>query len=355
MQKILITGGAGFIGSNAARYFVRQGWEVWLFDNCSRRGTTTNLEWLERQVPVRFFFGDVRDPAALDAVLKEAGGFDAVLHLAAQVAVTTSVLDPVTDFEINAVGTLNVLEAVRRRSPSATIVYASTNKVYGSLSGLSVTMDSSRYRFETALEGIGETQPLDFHSPYGCSKGAADQYVADYARIYGLRTFVIRQSCIYGPWQYGIEDQGWVAWFAIAAALGRTITIFGDGRQTRDLLWVGDLIELYDRAIASSERSGVYNAGGGPERCASVLETVAMLEQASHCEISLAFDAWRPGDQKVFVSDNRKAALELDWSPRVSIEDGVAQLVSWIAAHKDVLASCLESPVRVLAATGLTA
>jgi CDP-paratose 2-epimerase len=353
MRKMLITGGAGFIGSNAARHFARRDWEVWIFDNCERCGTALNLDLLRRDVPVTFIRGDVRKPGDLASVFTRAGGFDAVLHLAAQVAVTTSVTDPMNDFEVNAAGTLHVLEAIRRHSPGATLVYASTNKVYGGLSDVAVVLRGDRYEFETATQGISEKQPLDFHSPYGCSKGAADQYVADYARIYGLRTFVIRQSCIYGPWQYGIEDQGWVAWFAIAAFLHRPITIFGDGHQNRDLLWVEDLIELYDRAIASSRSSGIYNAGGGPDRCASVLQVLTLLKRALNREILYSFDNWRPGDQKVFVSANNRAAADLGWRPQTGVEGGVAKLVGWIEEHEHVLQRCFEPPVlQVLARSG---
>jgi CDP-paratose 2-epimerase len=336
MRNMLITGGAGFIGSNAARRFARQGWQISVLDDCSRSGAAENLQILRREIPMHFFAGDVRNPADVEAAFG-ARRVDAVLHLSAQVAVTTSVVDPVTDFQINALGTLNVLEAARRHAPAAAFIYSSTNKVYGSLARRRVECAGRRYVLADAPAGIAEDQPLDFHSPYGCSKGAADQYVADYARIYGLRTFVIRQSCIYGPWQYGIEDQGWVAWFAIAALLGRTVTVFGDGRQTRDLLWVDDLVDLYSRCIDSNLECGTYNAGGGPACCASVLEVIELLGGALGRPIPYGWGDWRPGDQKVYVSDTGKAWRDLGWRPATTVQAGLEKLVGWIQDHRELL------------------
>jgi len=334
MKQMLITGGAGFIGSNAALYFRRRGWNVVIFDNLSRPRTSTNLDSLLTEENVSFVYGDIRNSEEVNETFKKYPKLDAVLHLAAQVAVTTSVCDPVNDFHINALGTLNVLEALRHYTPASALIYSSTNKVYGELAHRQVVVEDGRYRFANDLLGINEDEPLDFHSPYGCSKGAADQYVRDYARIYGLRTFVIRQSCIYGTRQYGVEDQGWVAWFTIAAILGKAITIYGDGRQVRDVLWVGDLVELYERCINSSLKAGVYNAGGGLQNCVSVREVLELLETKLRRKLKRSFDEWRPGDQKLFISDNTKSFNELGWCPTTSITQGIEALVEWVEQNK---------------------
>ena len=233
-----------FIGVNAAEYFADQGWRIAVLDNLSRRGTEENLRWLNDKVKVDFHKLDIRDAAGVERVVRETKP-DALLHLAAQVAVTTSVSDPREDFEVNALGTFNVLEAVRKGSPQTFIINASTNKVYGKMEEIEVEERNGRYEYRDQTQGVSESQPLDFHSPYGCSKGVADQYTLDYARIYGLDTVSFRQSCIYGPRQFGIEDQGWVAWFIIAAVSGKQITIYGDGKQIRDVLHVKDVARAY--------------------------------------------------------------------------------------------------------------
>src|SRR4051812_17766695 len=241
-MKWIVTGGAGFIGCHAAARFHQAGHRVVVVDNLSRRGADTNLGWLREQGVNEFVKADVRDAAAMNALLSRHADADAVLHLAAQVAVTTSVADPRADFEINALGTFNVLEAVRTAAGGRpAVLYSSTNKVYGNLEHVRVIERDGRYAYEDRPDGVDEREPLDFHSPYGCSKGAGDQYVRDYARIYGLRTVSFRQSCIYGTRQFGIEDQGWIAWFCVATVLGRPFSIFGDGKQVRDALWIGDL------------------------------------------------------------------------------------------------------------------
>jgi CDP-paratose 2-epimerase len=347
MKQILIIGGAGFIGSNAALYFRSRGWNVVILDNLSRPGTATNLRSLLAEIDVKFIDGDVRNSEEVNAVFKNHSKLDAVLHLAAQVAVTTSVIDPVNDFHINALGTLNVLEALRRYAPRCTLLYSSTNKVYGELEHRKVVMDKGRYRFEGNLLGINEDEPLDFHSPYGCSKGAADQYVRDYARIYGLRTFVIRQSCIYGTRQYGVEDQGWVAWFTIAAVLGKPITIYGDGRQVRDVLWVGDLLELYERCINSGPESGVYNAGGGLQNSVSVREVLGLLETKLERKFKTSYGEWRPGDQKLFISDNTKSLRELGWCPTTSTHQGIEMLTEWVDQNKQTIKNAQTEMTRI--------
>lgn len=339
MKRILIIGGAGFIGSNAALHFSRRGWEVSVMDNLSRAGSESNLQSLMQETEVDFFRGDIRRRDELTEVFRKVRPVDAVLHLAAQVAVTTSITDPVNDFEINALGTLNVLETMRAETPGSSLIYASTNKVYGGLDDLNVISGTEKYELEKGDQGISEQQPLDFHSPYGCSKGAADQYVRDYSRIYNLRTFVIRQSCIYGTRQYGVEDQGWLAWFAIAALQGKQITVYGDGRQVRDVLWVADLLDLYDRCLNSDRESGVYNAGGGIERSVSVREVIQLLESKLGWSIAHAYGDWRPGDQKLFISDNTKAFRELGWRPATSVSQGMDQLLEWIKQNIPAIAA----------------
>jgi len=331
-MKILITGGAGFIGANSVAFFAGRGNDVVVFDNLVRGGSVKNLEWLKARHPFTFVQGDVRDPAALTRLAEEHGPFDLVLHLAGQVAVTFSVENPRLDFETNAGGTFNVLEMVRTRSPGAAFIYSSTNKVYGALPGEKVTEKETRYEFSSLTGGVGEGECLDFHSPYGCSKGAADQYCRDYTRIYGLKTVVLRQSCIYGYRQFGMEDQGWVAWFCIAAAKGRPITFYGDGKQMRDLLFVDDLVALYNQVYERIDtvKGSVFNVGGGPGNTLSLIELVAILEQITGKKIPVTRADWRSGDQRVFVADVSAAAEQVGWRPRVSPKEGVVKLFSWV-------------------------
>ncbi len=329
----LITGGAGFIGSNLADALAADGWVVWIFDLLARPGVDRNLAWLQERHGgrIRFIRGDIRDfPAVAEAVRQ----VDVVFHLAAQVAVTTSLVDPRTDFEINALGTLNVLEAARQARHRPIILYTSTNKVYGAMEDVPVVEEATRYRYADRPFGIDERQPLDFHSPYGCSKGAADQYVRDYARIYGLPTVVFRMSCIYGPRQFGTEDQGWVAHFVISAVAGRPITIYGDGKQVRDLLFVADLVAAMRAAVERIDRTAgqIYNIGGGPENALSVWHEFAPLlaEILGRPLDPPTFGPWRPGDQKVYISDIRKAMRDLDWRPQVGVREGLRRLVEWV-------------------------
>ena len=334
-RRMLITGGAGFIGVNSALAFSRKGWNVTVFDNFSRKGAHANVDWLLSQAQVEVLQSDVRDRAAVDSAVANTP-FDAVLHLAAQVAVTTSVAQPREDFEINAHGTFNVLDAVRRLRPQAHFIYASTNKVYGKLEHVGVAQRNGRYEYESLPGGVTEQEKLDFHSPYGCSKGAADQYTIDFGRIYGLKTTCFRQSCIYGPRQFGVEDQGWVAWFIIATVLGKPITIYGDGMQIRDLLHVDDLIDAYDAALAQPQKAAgeAFNIGGGPSNTLSLLELVEMLRALLGQDIPLRFDSWRPGDQPVFVCDTRKALERIGWAPKISPLEGVARLLQWVQQNK---------------------
>ena len=336
-RKWIVTGGAGFIGCHAASRFHASGDRVVVVDNLSRRGAEDNLAWLRDQGVDDFVRLDIRDARAMSDLLARHADADAVLHLAGQVAVTTSVADPRSDFETNALGTLNVLEAVRLAADGRpAVLYSSTNKVYGNLEQEKVIIRDGRYAYENRPDGVDEHEPLDFHSPYGCSKGSGDQYVRDYARIYGLKTVAFRQSCIYGTRQFGIEDQGWVAWFCLAATRGQKFSIFGDGRQIRDALWIDDLIDAYVTALDRIDRVAgeVFNIGGGPDRTLSLLELVALLEAHFGHPLDPAFADWRPGDQRVFVADIRKAARLLDWSPKVGVAEGVGRLLAWIDANR---------------------
>jgi len=335
-KTVLITGGAGFIGVNAAEAFIRDGWHVTLFDNLSRKGTDLNLRYLRKQYPAEcdFILGDVRYDYF--SLLRAVGRAELVLHLAAQVAVTTSIVRPIEDFEINARGSFNVLEAVRESGNKPLVIYASTNKVYGGMPDVICVKEAKRYRFRDFPDGIAEDRPLDFHSPYGCSKGTADQYVHDYERIYGIPTVVFRQSCIYGQRQFGVEDQGWVAWFAIAALLNRPITIYGDGLQVRDLLHVDDLVAAYKSAADSpSQASGkIFNMGGGPTRTLSLVELLEFLQKRLGKEIPVGHAEQRAGDQPVFVADIRKAERELNWRPRTDPLPGIEMLLRWIEDNR---------------------
>ncbi len=338
-RPTLITGGAGFIGTNYASRLIERGEHPTIFDNLSRAGTPGNIQWLRDTYGVDSFEmieGDVRDAGAISSAIQ---GAELVLHLAAQVAVTTSVIDPRTDFEINALGTFNVLEAARNSSQKPVIIYSSTNKVYGDLEDVEVAEGEKSYYFPDHPEGISESQLMDFHSPYGCSKGAGDQYVRDYHRIFGLPTVVFRQSCIYGTHQFGIEDQGWVAWFVIAAVTGKPITIFGDGKQVRDLLFVDDLIAAYDLAAENIDKTAgqIYNIGGGQENTLSIWKEFGpLLEKELGQEIPVSRENWRPGDQRVFVADIRKAARDLGWKPKIGVELGIQKLFKWVKANRDL-------------------
>jgi len=336
-RQYLITGGAGFIGSNYAARLLEHGEDVVVFDNLSRVGAQRNIDWLNDTFgkdSFRLIQADIRD---FSKIRQAAGGADVIVHLAAQVAVTTSVREPREDFEINALGTFNVLEAARASDRNPIVLYASTNKVYGGMEDVGVIGEETRYRYADLPMGVSEAQPLDFHSPYGCSKGAGDQYVRDYGRIYGLPTVVLRQSCIYGPRQFGVEDQGWLAWFVIAAVIGKPISIYGDGKQVRDILFVEDLLDAYDLCVERIEEvsGAIYNIGGGPENTISVwAEFGPLLEALLGRKLPVRMDDWRPGDQRIFVSDIRKAERELGWIPKVSVQKGLERLFTWVKTNR---------------------
>ena len=338
-ESYLITGGAGFIGTNLADYYLLKNKRVTIFDNFSRAGAKENVRWLQDRYGDKLTVvrGDVRQVNSHLLELVESA--EVVFHLAAQVAVTTSVTNPREDFDVNALGTFNILEAVRLSSSKPIVVYSSTNKVYGKMADQGVVEVGGRYQYAHCLNGIPETCPLDFYSPYGCSKGTGDQYVIDYARIYGLRTMVFRQSCIYGPHQFGIEDQGWVAWFAIRAMQDLPVTIYGDGKQIRDVLYIDDLIGVYDAAIKNIGKTTgqAYNIGGGKQNTLSLLELISLLEQMFGHRMDYSFEEWRPGDQLVYVSDIQKATSDLRWEPQVSPVEGVKKLVEWLQENEHLL------------------
>ncbi len=331
-MNFLVTGGAGFIGSNYVSRLLNRGETVTVYDNLQRRGGPHNIDWLRKTYgrdSFRLAVKDVREASALE---QAASGVDVIVHLASQVAVTTSVQAPREDFEINALGTLNMLEAARSAGSPPIVIYASTNKVYGGMEDVRVEETALAYRYVDYPQGIPEGYPLDFHSPYGCSKGAGDQYVRDYHRIYGVPSVVMRQSSIYGPRQYGVEDQGWVAWFVIASLTGQPITVYGDGKQVRDLLYVEDLLDVYDAAIQNIDRAAgqVYNIGGGPQHTLSIWHQFhPILEEALGENIEASWADWRPGDQRIYVADIRKAAADLGWAPRVGVETGIQRLIEW--------------------------
>jgi CDP-paratose 2-epimerase len=339
-RPVLITGGAGFIGTNLADRLLCDGRTVRVYDNLARPGAAQNLCWLRARHGFRVDFcqGDVRSPAELSHAVV---GIGTVFHLAAQVAVTTSLAEPRQDFEVNAAGTLNLLEAIRRHGREIRLVFTSTNKVYGALDDLALLALPQRYRPQSGLAGIDETRPLAFHSPYGCSKGAADQYVLDYARSYGMAALVFRMSCIYGPHQHGTEDQGWVAHFLIRALAGLPITIYGNGRQVRDLLYVDDLVA----ALLCAERAlpalagEAFNIGGGPANTTSLRELIATIAHQQGYRPPLAFAAWRPGDQRWYVSDTGKFARATGWRARIGVVEGIARLRDWLAMGKGTAAT----------------
>lgn len=334
-NKILVTGGAGFVGSNLVAELARQGENVILFDNLSRKGTEKNLNWLREGWGEKIDFrkADIRDLEALRDACGDAG---IIYHLAGQVAVTTSVNEPRPDFEVNALGTFNVLEAARMSGNSPVLVFTSTNKVYGGMEDVEVEEGGKRYGFKDRPMGISEERPLDFHSPYGCSKGAADQYVRDYERIYDFPTVVFRMSCIYGPRQFGNEDQGWVAHFLISGMKGSPLTVYGNGKQIRDILYVDDLVRAFRIAVekVDTARGRIYNIGGGPDNTLSLNELIEQMRNNFGYMVEPAFAEWRPGDQPVYVSDIRRAGKELGWEPLIGRDEGLRKLCDWIEANK---------------------
>lgn len=340
-KTYLVTGGSGFIGSNYVNRLLARGEKVKVFDNLSRNGSQHNLAWLRQthgEKSFEFIQADVRDETALVDAAKDA---DVITHFAAQVAVTSSVTDPRSDFEINALGTFNALEAARKSKRSPSFIFTSTNKVYGGMEDMEIEETATRYKYANLPEGVSEERGVDFHSPYGCSKGAADQYVRDYSRIYDIPTSVLRLSCIYGTRQFGIEDQGWVAWFLIRSTLNEAMSIYGDGKQVRDLLFVDDLMDAFDAVISNPDKTAgqILNLGGGNANSISVWgELGPMLEELFKRKLNVSYADWRPGDQRIFVSDIRKAKKVLNWSPKVDVKSGVHKLFDWIQNNKNLFA-----------------
>lgn len=331
-MKILITGGLGFIGINAAKYFSNDN-EIHIVDNVSRKGNMENYETISNNKNITLHVKDIRNFFDIESVFKKIQP-DVVLHLAGQVAVTFSVTNPREDFEINALGTFNILESIRLHSPNTTLLFASTNKVYGNYQS-DLIEEEKRYSYMFD-GGVTEETPLDFHSPYGCSKGSADQYVRDYSRIYGLKTVVLRQSCIYGQNQFGIEDQGWVAWFTIASTFGKKFFIYGDGKQVRDVLHIDDLINLYEMIINNIDKckGQIFNVGGGENNTLSLLELLNVLGKQN--TLNYQYSDWRPGDQKIYVSDITKLKNTIGWEPKIRVEEGLEKLQNWVSINKDI-------------------
>jgi CDP-paratose 2-epimerase len=336
----LITGGAGFVGSNLAHALLGEGERVVIADNLSRDGVRHNAQWLRQEHGDRVQIEkvDIRDRDRISPLVR---GARRVYHLAAQVAVTTSIDDPVHDLETNLLGTFNILEAARHAADPPPVLFTSTNKVYGALDEVEVRLHDDEYRYADGRRGIDESTPLDFHSPYGCSKGAADQYVRDYARIYGVPTTVFRMSCIYGTRQFGTEDQGWVAHFARSLLAGSPITVYGDGCQVRDVLWIGDLVDGMRRAMDRIGRTAgeVFNIGGGAGNAVSVRGVIEMLAEITGREVPVLTAPWRPGDQRVYVSDTARAGTLLGWQPTTGPAEGLTRLVEWLREAN------LETPV----------
>jgi CDP-paratose 2-epimerase len=334
-KPILVTGGCGFIGCNLADRLAGRGNKVLALDNLARAGVRENAQWLKSRhgERINIVIADVREPISVIDAVREAS---AVIHLAAQVAVTDSVTDPIADFEINARGTINVLEAVRLHNPSAPVLFASTNKVYGRLiDDTRIVRADERYQpaSPTLADGISENAPLDFYSPYGCSKGTADQYVRDYARVFGLQTVVMRMSCIYGPRQFGTEDQGWIAHFLLSALRGDRLTIYGDGYQVRDALHVSDAADAWLAALdhIALVRGRVFNLGGGRANSVSLRELIGLVSKLTGKDIGYAFADWRPGDQPWYVTDTRALSAALGWKPKTSLQDGLTSLHEWLS------------------------
>lgn len=346
-RRILVTGGAGFIGSHVAERYARDGFEVRVLDNLSRarllkksdRNSTFNWDYLGRIPGIQLIKGDVTDPTTVEEAIE---GVETVFHTAAQTAVTTSVTDPRQDFENNILGTFNVLDAARRAGTQPSLIFCSTNKVYGAnVNGIGIVEGAKRYAFEeTFRRGIPEDFSIDHceHTPYGVSKLAGDLYMQDFAHLYGLKIGVFRMSCIYGTRQFGLEDQGWVAWFSIAALTGKPITIFGDGKQVRDVLYADDLVEAYRAFLNSDLKHGVFNMGGGHDFTLSLIELLDIIRARTGISPRLAYADWRPSDQKVYVSDIARARSVLGWEPKINPEAGVSRLLAWVEENRALFA-----------------
>lgn len=337
-MKLLITGGCGFLGSNLAAHAIEKGMDLVVFDSLYRAGSLANLSWLKGKGEFRFIHGDIRNQNDVTRLIQDFCP-EAVFHLAGQVAMTTSISNPRMDFEVNVVGTHNLLEAIRLYAPEAAVVYSSTNKVYGDLEQYMYRETDTRYECINKPNGFDESTPLDFHSPYGCSKGAADQYMLDYARIFGLNTVVFRHSSMYGGRQFATYDQGWIGWFCQQAVetkkglLTQPFTISGTGKQVRDVLHAEDMIDLYFAALNNNNliRGQAFNVGGGIANSLSLLELFTLLEEFVDVELSYIRLAPRESDQRVFVADIAKACERIGWNPKVTARDGVQRMLGWVS------------------------
>lgn len=336
-MKFLVTGGCGFLGSNLASKILAEKHTLAVFDNLYRKGTESNLSWLKEQGDFRFYQADVRETDRVEQAVAETKP-DVIFHLAGQVAMTTSIANPRRDFETNVLGSFNVLEAVRKHSPHSTIIYSSTNKVYGDLEDFEYDELPLRYEARGHKEGFDESVRLDFRSPYGCSKGAADQYMLDYARIFGLKTVVFRHSSIFGGRQFSTEDQGWIGWFvqkgieAARASSPQTFTISGNGKQVRDVLFVDDLLACYFAAFENIHKTKgqAYNIGGGAKNSLSLLELFRFLEEELGTKMHYEVKPWRQSDQKVFIADIKKATKDFNWQPKVEAAVGLKKMIAWV-------------------------
>lgn len=339
-MKLLITGGCGFLGSNLALHALAHGYELAVFDNLYRQGSIENLRWLKEQGNFRFVHGDIRNQNDTTRLVQEFNP-DAIFHLAGQVAMTTSMANPRMDFEVNALGTHNLLEAVRLHSPAAAVIYSSTNKVYGDLEQYYYRETETRYVCISKPNGFDESTPLDFHSPYGCSKGAADQYMLDYARVFGLKTVVFRHSSMYGGRQFATYDQGWIGWFCHKAIetkkgiLKEPFTISGNGKQVRDVLHADDMKRLYFAAVDHIEKAKgqVFNIGGGMKNSLSLLELFVLLEDLLDIQLTYTKIPPRQSDQKVFIADFVKAEKLIGWEPEVEKNNGIKMMLQWILSN----------------------
>lgn len=353
-RSALIFGGAGFIGSNWAEWLLQNtDAKVHVFDNLSRQGVRHNLSHLEklsgRSKRLQITVGDIRDNEMVERAVRHA---TEIYHFAAQVAVTTSVIAPRFDFDVNLAGTFNVLEAARKSGNRPFLLFTSTNKVYGSASTGEVWPEKTRYGCSNP-DGTSESQPLDFHSPYGCSKGAADQYVRDYARMYGLNTAVFRMSCIAGQRQFGNEDQGWVAHFLYSALANQPVTIYGNGLQVRDVLYVGDLLRAFEavRGLPASGNGRIYNVGGGPANATSLLELASSIEELTHRKLKMNFDAVRPGDQAVYITNYGKLKADTGWQPTVDVRGTLDRIYQWWKHNRELFATERASEVAAVPST----
>ena len=338
-KNILITGGCGFIGTNAAAELSVKN-KVIIIDDLSRRGTEYNLKYLKKNFDIEFYRIDISDKKKVLDFFNKKSNIDAVIHLAGQVAVTTSIINPYLDFSSNLSGTINILEGVRRSGNKPIIIFSSTNKVYGALEHYRLKETSCKYSFSTIkFNGVNELEPVDFYSPYGCSKGGADQYVHDYFRIFDIPTVVFRQSCIYGKRQFGVEDQGWLAWFLFSMMKKRPITIFGNGKQVRDVLYISDLINAYILAIEkiNDTAGNIYNIGGGKKNALSIIEYLEYVSGRYGIPMDIRKKDWRPGDQLIYISDTDKFRKTTGWKPTIDIKRGIGLLYDWLLSNYETI------------------